>query len=91
MISRENSLRLQGAKSRYQYFRSDELASLLNAIELKKIGAVRTVNYVKRYEFLVKVLLYTGARIDEVLPARDIAYKRKVKTKKGPRKRTRLE
>lgn len=88
MISREQSLRLQNPNSKYPYFRTDEVELLWNALIKRKVGAKRTINYVKRYEFLCKVLLYTGARIDEVLPARDFSYKRKVKTKKGIRTRT---
>jgi len=88
MISRDQSLRLQGVRSKYKYFTMEELSTVMGAIAMRKIGSKRTVNYMKRYELLFKVLLYTGARIDEVLPARDLAYKRKVKTKKGVRTRT---
>lgn len=88
MVSRSESLRVQTASSKYQYFLMDELEQIKAAIEMKKISSKRTINYVKRYELLIKVLLYTGARIDEVLPARDREYKRKVKLKKGVRTRT---
>lgn len=89
MISREQAIRIQSPQSNYKYFRQDELALIFSEMERRVISNVRREKYTRRYRLLINVLYYTGARIDEVLPARDRPYKRMIKKgKKKGRKAT---
>lgn len=85
MISREQALRTMAPVSRYKYFRQDEIALIFAEMERLVVENTRREKYTRRYRLLINVLYHTGARIDEVLPARDKPYKRLMKSgkKKG--------
>ena len=84
MISREQAIRSTGPLSKYKYFRQDEIALIFAELERRVTESVRREKYTRRYRLLINVLYHTGARIDEVLPARDKPYKRLMK--KGKKK-----
>ena len=80
MISREQALRTMAPASRYKYFRQDEIALIFAEMERLVVENTRREKYTRRYRLLINVLYHTGARIDEVLPARDKPYKRLMKS-----------
>lgn len=91
MISREQALRLQASETPYKYFREDESALIFAEMERRVTSNVRREKYSRRYRLLVNVFYFTGARIDEVLPARDKSYRRLMRKGKNKGRKVQIK
>lgn len=90
MISRTQAIRSMSPNTPYKFFTQEEMGLILTEMERKVVGNVRMDKYNRRYRLLINVLYHTGARIDEVLPARDQEYKRLIRTGKKKGRKARI-
>ncbi|MEM0134649.1 MAG: site-specific integrase [Thermoplasmatales archaeon] len=67
-VSRNNAIRSIQPNIKVKFFSEEELLEIFEFVKSKKIADPKRANYHKRYCLLLKVLLRTGARIEEIVP-----------------------
>ena len=67
-VVRNTAIRSVQPSIKVKFFSEDELAKIFDYVKLKIVEDPRKENYHKRYLLLLKVLLRTGARIEEIVP-----------------------
>lgn len=67
-ISRNTTLRSVQPDIKIKFFSEEDLLKLFESVKSRELTDPRKANYHKRYGLLLKVLLRTGARIEEIVP-----------------------
>ena len=67
-VSRNNAIRSIQPNIKVKFFSEEDLLEIFEFIKSRELGDPKKANYHKRYGLLLKVLLRTGARIEETVP-----------------------
>ena len=81
-VSRNNALRSIQPNIKVKFFSEEDLLEIFEFIKSRELGDPKKANYHKRYCLLLKVLLRTGARIEDIVP-----YVRPAKVEKNGKSR----
>ena len=67
-VSRNNTLRSIQPNIKVKFFSEEDLLEIFEFVKSRELADPKKANYHKRYGLLLKVLLRTGARIEEIVP-----------------------
>lgn len=67
-VSRNSAIRSIQPNIKVKFFSEEDLLTIFEFVKFKELTDSKKVNYHKRYSLLLKVLLRTGARIEEIVP-----------------------
>ena len=67
-VSRNTALRSVQPNIKVKFFSEEDLLRMLEFVKSRELKDPKKANYHKRYGLLLKVLLRTGARIEEIVP-----------------------
>ena len=73
-VTRNTAIRSIQPNIKVKFFSEDDLATIFNFVKAREIKDPKRSSYHKRYGLILKVLLRTGARIEEVVPYDRSAY-----------------
>ena len=67
-VSRNTALRSVQPDIKVKFFSEEDILRIFEIVRSRELADLRKANYHKRYGLLLKVLLRTGARIEEIVP-----------------------